>query len=265
MFEPAIAPVRPRVASPVTADSVLLEDEVLTFAEQRQSGVILLLGGRGSGKTTAVRHLAAVLPRGHRIALLDTDDNQSMPQVADGGITISTRRVSPGGSFLAELRLQPWGRDEWIEYLLATHPDDCGSVISRASDGDFLEGSPRWWRIVLDVLADDSSLPDVEAAVEQHLRSILTSDELRQCAADFCLSIIHSPEVSKEALQEMRRAGLPPEQEAVIYHRPICVRLAGEAVVRQLAPANSPRSCTAGCLAKSQNGPGTQSLTTKRC
>ena len=240
MFEPAVAPVRPRVASPVTGDVVLLEDEVLDFVERGQSGVILLLGDRGSGKTTAMRHLAAVLPPGHRISLIDQDDNQPMPLVPEGGIAVSSRCNSPGWDVLAVLRLQPWGQDECIEYLLATRADQCVSVVSRTGDGASLEGSPRWWKIVLDALAEDPALADVDAAVEEHLQSVLNTEELRRSASEFCLSVILVPGRAHAAQQEMHRAGLPTEHEALIYHRSTCVRLAAEAVVRLLGSGDRP-------------------------
>src|SRR5690606_8340402 len=149
-------------------------------------------------------------------------------------------RQSPAWPVLATLRLQLWGRDVWIEYLLRTHKADCGSVLARVGDGRFLEGSPRWWRIVLDTLARDASLPDVQAAVESHLQSLLHSDMLRHKAAECCLASMLDPQRLPSALNEIHAAGLPTEQDPVLLHRPIRVMLASEAVTRQLQSGRQP-------------------------
>src|SRR5690606_32726620 len=117
MLEPAVAPVRPHVISPVTGDSVPLEDEVLGYLERGQSGLILLLGEADSGKTTALAHLSAVLPPRGRVWLVDDPQGDAPPEVPRGGLTICAVRQSPAWPVLATLRLQLWGRDEWIEYL----------------------------------------------------------------------------------------------------------------------------------------------------
>jgi ABC-type glutathione transport system ATPase component len=59
MVEPLRAAVRPRVISPETGDTVLLEDEVAEWLEGG-SKTLGIVGGPGSGKTTALRHLVAV-------------------------------------------------------------------------------------------------------------------------------------------------------------------------------------------------------------
>jgi flagellar biosynthesis GTPase FlhF len=71
MLEPRRAPVRPRVISPVTRDTLPLDDEILDLIERRWRGVVWLTGGPGSGKTTALAHLAAVLPSSAKVALRD--------------------------------------------------------------------------------------------------------------------------------------------------------------------------------------------------
>jgi uncharacterized protein YjbI with pentapeptide repeats/energy-coupling factor transporter ATP-binding protein EcfA2 len=243
MLEPALAPVRPHVISPVTGDSVPLEDEVLDYLQRRQSGLIVLLGEADSGKTTALAHLAAVLPASERLQLLDDPPQGSPPDVPRGGLTICGLRQSPPWPVLATLRLQLWGRDEWIEYLLRTHKADCGSVLDRIGDGGFLEGSPRWWRIVLDALARNPSLPDLRSAVESHLRTILPSQDLRQQAAGCCLASMVAPhQIRMEAsLFELYFEGLPREHGPALLHRPIRVLLASEAVTRELQSGRQPK------------------------
>ena len=53
------------------------------------------------------------------------------------------------------LELAPWCEDDLIEYLLATHPKQCGSVVGRiraASGKSPFLGSPEICRPVLDAL-----------------------------------------------------------------------------------------------------------------
>ena len=70
MIEPEIAPVTPRVIWPETGDALPI-GEVLRCMEGRPNGAIEIVGGCGAGKTTALRHLAAVAPAQHGIAWLD--------------------------------------------------------------------------------------------------------------------------------------------------------------------------------------------------
>ena len=76
MIEPQRVPVRPRVLSPSSGQSLLLEDEILPLIEQNARGVVWLIGGHGMGKTTALAHLAAVLPPSANLILNDDDRSQ---------------------------------------------------------------------------------------------------------------------------------------------------------------------------------------------
>ncbi len=49
----------------------MLEDEILALLERRQHGAVWLAGEHGSGKTTALAHLAAVLPPSAEVILWD--------------------------------------------------------------------------------------------------------------------------------------------------------------------------------------------------
>src|SRR5258708_6152811 len=85
MLEPGRAPVRPRVISPNTGETLLLEDEILSLLERGETGIVWLTGGPGSGKTTALAHLAAVLPASADVKFCD--DNAS-PQNDQGRLTV---------------------------------------------------------------------------------------------------------------------------------------------------------------------------------
>src|SRR5262245_24953308 len=78
MIQPRRAPVRPRVRSPQSGEPLLLHQEVLSFVAAGTEGAIALLGPGGSGKTTALRHLAAVLDEGSGVALLDEPEHEEV-------------------------------------------------------------------------------------------------------------------------------------------------------------------------------------------
>src|SRR5437016_3903335 len=57
---PAFAVVRPRVRLKRTGDTHVIEDIVGELAEELSAGVVCITGGPGSGKSTAIAHLAAI-------------------------------------------------------------------------------------------------------------------------------------------------------------------------------------------------------------
>ena len=61
-FTAAKARVRPRIISPVTGEAIPLDDKIGQLIEEGRYKLVGLVGGPGSGKTTALRHLAAILP-----------------------------------------------------------------------------------------------------------------------------------------------------------------------------------------------------------
>ncbi len=177
MIDPAPALVRPRV---VGRDGEFrpLEDVIDKLMSQGGKGIVLLVGPPGSGKTTALRHVAARLAlrsgAGDRCRFVDTAESPSMdPESKDAlsGLTI-TAACDSGIESAQTLMLARWGRDDLIEYLLARHPAVCSLVMPRIQDGALCEGLPRLWAIALDHLATDQSLPDVRSALAQHVKDM---------------------------------------------------------------------------------------------
>ncbi len=70
MIHPRRAPVTPRAVSPETQEVIPLEEAVLPWAGKSR-GAVEIVGGPGSGKTTALCHLAAVTPGSDGILFLD--------------------------------------------------------------------------------------------------------------------------------------------------------------------------------------------------
>src|SRR5439155_4006051 len=91
--------------------------------------------------------------------------------------------------WLVRLELAAWGDDDLIEYLVATNRAQCGWVMSRvrADDNrDCLRGSPQLWRIVLDEMIVDETLPDPAAALRKYLATHLPSQAPRLAVARAC-------------------------------------------------------------------------------
>ena len=80
-----------------------------------------ITGPAGAGKTTALRHLAEVLPPFAPVKFLDdqrlpaTSELKTHLNLCGGPILL---RVTPVASY----QLAGWHEDEWLEYLLAVHP-----------------------------------------------------------------------------------------------------------------------------------------------
>ncbi|HEY3968104.1 MAG TPA: hypothetical protein VGM05_26310 [Planctomycetaceae bacterium] len=135
MVEPQRAVVRPRIISPVTGETLLLEDEILSLVERKQQGVVWLTGGPGSGKSTALADLAAVLPASARVKLLDVPEDplpkSEWPPSSPDGLTVQCWSYEGPRRNETVLQLAPWTDDELIEYLLGVHRDRCQSVMHR--------------------------------------------------------------------------------------------------------------------------------------
>ena len=153
-----IAPVRPRLVS-----GQLLEEEFEELLARDPSGRVAIEGPPLSGRTTALRHLCALFGDRAGIAWLDGDPFSGHEESL---VVHTTARASDRAA--ARYALAPWGEDEWIEYLLSTSRDRCGSVIERLRrnpDRGFAGGSPALWRIVLDEMAADESIEDARSAL----------------------------------------------------------------------------------------------------
>ena len=169
-----------------------LEDAFLELLG-RSAGAIEIVGGPGSGKTTALAHLAAVIPANYKAVFLDEPPLASVIEAADTATVVFTSSLPLSVPGAVSYRLASWGRDDLMEYLLTMHPRQCGSVIARletAPDGDLPEGHPELWRIVLDRMAADGSVASVSAALRAALRELLPTAKLRTEAEKHCLAVL---------------------------------------------------------------------------
>ncbi len=232
------ARVRPRVVSSDTGEAVLLEDEIGSLIQQGKCGYVQIVGGPGSGKSTSLEHLAAILPpwTQERVRLLDENDFAAAD--ADHFLVVSTARQVSQSNRLAAYGLAPWGQDDLIEYLLAAHRDRCASVMARlrhSGNLGYLRGIPELWTVVLDLMARNESIADVRSALRHVLEARLNDHRSREKAEELCLTAIQ--QISK-AGQPIAMTGLSGDELAyepfdiglfrLIRHRPVMLLMAAD-------------------------------------
>ena len=222
MIEPLLAAVRPRVISPETGESVLLEDLFEQYLNDRLRGVVLLRGPGGCGRSTALRHLAARFADRQtsefRWALIETPQLERLPE-----LTIATSSMAVDEQPTIVLTLAPWSRDEAMEYLLAISPEECGSVLSRLPDWEWLGGSPKLCRQVLDLLIADESLLSARDALRKIVDRDIPHDALSQ---EVRQQILKAVEHGKQRLI-YQYPQLEPEIDSLLEHAAVRELLAG--------------------------------------
>ncbi|HEX5102388.1 MAG TPA: hypothetical protein VFV87_01160, partial [Pirellulaceae bacterium] len=182
MVIPQRAIVRPRVFGPEGTVALPVEEVVAELLYRGGDRPIQIMGGPGSGKTTASRHLAATLFPVSRLVFLD-DTTEAKFKESGYRVILASRK--PVERDCDVLRLAPWTDDDLIEYLLATCPSRCGSVMQRlrdSTDKALIQGNPAVWRLTLDALAADAELPDIRAAIDRWLPVMFRNPEERRLA-----------------------------------------------------------------------------------
>jgi uncharacterized protein YjbI with pentapeptide repeats/energy-coupling factor transporter ATP-binding protein EcfA2 len=237
MIQPQRAPVTPRVLSPDTGDVIPLEEAILALVVESQ-GVIEIVGGPGSGKTTALGHLAAVLPPDPPVLLLDDADPVRAARESAQRTVVYTA-TTPHLSIAAKsLYLASWTEDELIEYLLAVHPDRCGSVMGRLSGAEYrrrLSGVPQLWRIVLDEMARGADVVDIQDALRRGWQSHVPDDATEELAAAYSLAaVLGDASRAATSVAELTRLGRGEPLIGLLRHRVMTVLLAADCLTRRL-------------------------------
>ena len=109
----------------------------------------------------------------------------------------------------ASFTLAGWGDDERIEYLLATNPERCQSVIVRlgnAQDRWAVSDTPRLWRFVLDEMAEHEAIRSVDDALWRRIERVFPKKIIaawpRNSAWPFWYRTATMPKASRELLRD---------------------------------------------------------------
>ncbi len=226
MPEARIAPVRPRVVSEASGETLLLEEEVRRYLDEGAKGAIALIGPPGSGKTTALGHLAAVLPTravfldgshagdspeatGASFACINAPNAHDVTELARNSLTIYAATEPLHVRHLAQFQLAHWDRDDFIDYLLFEHKDRCASVMARLRRNEQIlpEGNPELCRIALDELAADHTLAGFRACLLRYLERNVGDAVQLASAAETCLDAF-------------ARSGKPPPLTSAYFDSP---------------------------------------------
>jgi uncharacterized protein YjbI with pentapeptide repeats len=238
MLTPRRAPVRPRVFTPESGEALPLEEEILPLLRPRARGAIEIVGPPGSGKTTALRHLDAVLPQEPPILLLDEPTYPDVDREEGyNQLVIYTAAAPHLRVRRARYRLAPWTDDELIEYLLATHRERCASVLTRVRNTEcgLFRGIPELWKIVLEELAADPVLPDGRAALHGYLERHMPDTDVVERARSACLTVLAAGlEEEPRPIERLREAGFVKELVRVLRHPEVQFLLAAERVTADL-------------------------------
>ncbi len=234
------ARVRPRVISSVTGESLPLDDTVGPILESRDFRAICLLGPSGSGKTTALNHLAGLVPPHLGVAFLDQPLPSAIVDASSRGRLVFTAHSAPFSiARTTNLQLAPWGEDERIEYLLASDRQMCASVMARLasakSEAARLDGIPELWRLVLDRMMADKSVPGPRTALRTELAALLHDADVRQFVETNCFYAVGVKDADPlRRLESVRRYGLDEGLFRLIRHRPVQLLLAADWIERDI-------------------------------
>ena len=188
--EPERAPVAPRARRLPDGETLPLEQIVRQFLDHHEFGVVHLQGPPGSGKTTALRHLAAVLPPRAPVFLFDDTPPNYLHALARSAVVVMASDQAPLHPLIAHVQLAAWCQDDVIEYLLAAHPKRCAAVMARVHDDPDaarLGGSPMLWRMALDEFAEDDALRFVASALRRRVFDVLRAHNCTTAAMIWCL------------------------------------------------------------------------------
>lgn len=183
--------VAPRVARFGSEAAVPLQHAVEETYRRAGRGVIALVGGPGSGKSTAIQFLAREMGRIPNIRFFDEPMRLRVKLAATTDVVVYTRSERYADlEHLAVLRLKPWDQDDLIEFVLAAHKTDCAPLMERIKqlpDAEKIAGQPELWRLIIAALAADEHARNARELLRLHMKASAPSERRRRRLALACL------------------------------------------------------------------------------
>ena len=110
--------------------------------------------------------------------------------------------------------------------------------LKATGDGDFIQGVPELWTVVLDQMAYDESVGTIRAALTHVLEAWFAEHpDVQQIVEDFCLvsiaknsNLVLNIPLSKLSGETSRREPLAVELLRLIRHRPVGLLLAARKI-----------------------------------
>jgi uncharacterized protein YjbI with pentapeptide repeats/energy-coupling factor transporter ATP-binding protein EcfA2 len=184
----------------------VLEEEVDLLLSKRRGGHILLLGHDGSGKTTALRHLAYVFAGQPRLRLVDEEDPpkrqhpddvivQAAPSVASGAPTPQDKRY-----------LAPWDEEQCAEYVAAAHSTRVVRTMTAWQRAGLVDELGRWPGLCTCALDHFALTPDADSftilreVLEERLPAQRRSTAMRQALRSYALAPAIATEVRADGV-----------------------------------------------------------------
>jgi len=223
--------VAPRVGLGEAGEQVRLVDWVRTMLRRGVEGEYDLYGLPGSGKTTAMHQLERAFWNDDRLSLYDGNESIK-PQTRATKLLIYSSDLRA-----AEMRLElaTWGRDDWIEYLLARWRGRCSSVMGRVLKDSFshwLMGNAQLWAAVLDEMALGEDSLDIRGALRRRVARMAPTPQEHAQAAGLCVRLLthQMPEL------EFKAAFSPEVRDfrGLMRHRAVQLLLASDVLVHWL-------------------------------
>jgi uncharacterized protein YjbI with pentapeptide repeats/energy-coupling factor transporter ATP-binding protein EcfA2 len=235
---PAFADVRPRVIVKGTREPQLLDEVLPDIVEEFPAGlVVAITGPSGSGKSTALAHVAAALAHRDDVIFLDEPSSKELEaRHPDATIVATMPRTGMG----IEMILEPWRKDELIEYLLARHHDQCASVILRLGAAANWTWPPQLACVVLDRFAANQDLNDPDKALLQYVDEWLNDARLRTAVEQASVALMTSSEPEAlAAFATLSQSACPLHVRKLLVHDRVRLPLAS----RRLADSISRGVC----------------------
>lgn len=237
---PRRATVLPRVCKEAGGAALPLEQHVRRLLDAGARGVVGLCGPPGSGKSTALAHVAAVLPSAAPVSFVD-GRVASTALAPDRLVLQASCDVPDSHDLCALFDMAPWTEDDCVQYLATVHRERCASVLARirrSRNLDALRGLPELWHIVLDVMAADESIRDIESALLWHVAMELPDEAGRRHAGSVC---INCQAIRDRRLDSTSMTSFNARVTRLLRHQAVQLPLAAEELLKQLESSEDHR------------------------